>query len=137
MTCWPYIRFAYHQLKSQKMGLAFNFLLTLLIELPIVVLFFKRKKRKEAALMAVLINIVSWSIAHIIFFSSDLPLYYVAIGLAIGEAIAFNLLLDCNWKKAIILSLLANTLSFFITQLVPVDMEIFQQKQEIIQNEQA
>ena len=119
------------------MGLAFNFLLTLLIELPIVVLFFKRKKRKEAALMAVLINIVSWSIAHIIFFSSDLPVYYVAIGLAIGEAIAFNLLLECNWKKAIILSLLANTLSFFITQLVPVDMEIFQQKQEIIQNEQA
>jgi riboflavin transporter FmnP len=119
------------------MGLAFNFLLTLLIELPIIVLFFKRKKRKEAALMAVLINIVSWSIAHIIFFSSDLPLYYVAIGLAIGEASAFNLLLECNWKKAIPLALLANTLSFFITQQIPIDIEIFQQKQEIIQNEQA
>ena len=116
------------------MGLAFNFLLTLLIELPIVVLFFKRKKRKEAALMAVPINIVSWSIAHIVFFSSDLPLLYVAIGLAIGEAIALNLLLECNWKKAITLSLLANSLSFSLTQLVPVDIVLFDQKQEILQD---
>lgn len=116
------------------MGLAINFLLTLLIELPILVLFFKRKKRKAAVLMAVLINIVSWSIAHIIFFSSDLPVYYVAIGLAVGEAVAFILLLECGWKRAITLSLLANSLSFSISQLVPVDMALFDQKQEILQN---
>ena len=116
------------------MGLAINFLLTLLIELPILVLFFKRKKRKEALLMAVLINIISWSIAHIILFSSDLPVYYVGIGLAVGEAVAFTLLLECDWKRAITLSLLANSLSFSITQLIPVDITFFDQKQETLQN---
>jgi riboflavin transporter FmnP len=115
------------------MGLTINFLISLLVELPIVILFFKRKKRKEAAWMAVLINIISWSIAHIIFFSTELPVYYVAIGLAIGEAIAFFLLLNCNWKKAISIAVLANSLSFYTTQLIPVDIEIFNQKDEIIQ----
>ena len=115
------------------MGLTINFLITLLIELPIVILFFKRKKRKEAAWMAVLINIITWSIAHIIFFSTELPIYPVAIGLAIGEAIAFYLLLNCNLKKAISIAILTNLLSFYITQLIPVDIDIFKQKEEIIQ----
>jgi len=115
------------------MGLTINFLITLLIELPIVILFFKRKKRKEAAWMAFLINIITWSIAHIIFFSTELPIYPVAIGLAIGEAIAFYLMLNCNWKKAISIAILTNLLSFYINQLIPVDIDIFKQKEEIIQ----
>jgi len=115
------------------MGLTINFLITLLIELPIVILFFKRKKRMDAAWMAVVINIITWSIAHIIFFSTELPVYYAAIGLAIVEAIAFKLLLNCNWKKAISIAILANSLSFYITQLIPVDIEVFKQKEEIIE----
>lgn len=104
------------------MGLAFNFLLTILIELPIVALFFKRRKRQAAVLMALVINVITWSVAHIIFFSTDINLYYVALGLAIGESIAFYQLLDCGWKKAILLSLIVNTLSFFVTQLIPIDI---------------
>jgi riboflavin transporter FmnP len=115
------------------MGLTINFLITLLIELPIVILFFKRKKRKDAVWMAIIINIITWSIAHIIFFSTELPVFYVALGLAIGEAIAFNLLLNCNWKKAISIGILTNLLSFYITQLIPVDIKIDDQKEEIIQ----
>ena len=105
------------------MGLAFNFFLTVLIELPIIALFFKRKKRQSAILMALLINIISWSVAHIIFFSFDVDIRYVAIVLAIGEAIAFKQLLDCNWKKAFLMSLIVNSLSFLATQKIPVDLD--------------
>ena len=111
------------------MGLALNFLVTIFIELPIIALFFKRKKRQAAVLMALLINVISWAIAHIIFFSTDFNMTYVAVGIAIGEAIAFKRFLECNWKKAIIMSLIVNSLSFFATQLIPIDL--FQAKPEI------
>ncbi len=116
------------------MVLALNFLLTILIELPVIAFFFNRRKRLAALQMALLINIISWSVAHIIIFSTDIQIYYIAAGLAIGEAIAFYKLLDCNWKKAIILSLLVNGLSFFITQLIPIDADLFQPKPEILRN---
>ena len=111
------------------MGLALNFLITILIELPIIALFFKRKKRQAAVLTALLINVISWSVSYIIFFSADVNMYYVAIGITIGEAIAFHKFLECNWKKAIIMSLIVNSLSFFATRLIPVD--IFQWKPEM------
>ncbi len=106
------------------MDLAFNFLLTILIELPIIALFFRRKKRQAALLMAALINIISWSAAHILFFSTEINIYYIAIGLATAEAIAFHFLLACDWKKAIIMSLIVNCLSFFIIKQVPTDFEL-------------
>ena len=118
------------------MKLAFNFLLIILVELPIITLFFKRKKRQQAIYMALLINIISWSVAHVIFFSTDISIYYVAALVTIGEAIAFHYLMDCNWKKAIIMSLLVNSLSFLVTQVVPVD-EIFAPKQETIRTSTA
>ena len=110
------------------MGLAFNFLLTILIELPILALFFRRRKRQAAVLMALLINVISWSVAHILFFSTDINMYYLAIGIAVGEAIAFHRFLQCNWKKAIILSLTINSLSFLVTQFIPVDLDLFPSK---------
>lgn len=108
------------------MVLAFNFFITVLVELPIIALFFNRKKRQAALGMALLINIVSWSVTHIIFFTFDINMYFVAIILAIGEAIAFHFLLPCNWKKAFIISVIVNILSFSITHAIPTD--IFQSK---------
>ena len=110
------------------MVLAFSFLITILIELPIIALFFKRKKRQVAISMALLINIISWSIAHIIFFTFDINMLYVAIGLAIGEAISFHYLLPCDLKKAFIISLIVNSLSFSATRAIPADL--FQPKPE-------
>ncbi len=112
------------------MVLALKLLITLLIELPIIALFFRRKKRQKAILMGLLINIISWSVIHIIFFTFDVNILYVATGIAVGEAIAFHQLLDCNWTKAIILSLVVNCLSYFATQYIPLDL--FQSKPETI-----
>ena len=113
------------------MGLALNLLLTLLIELPIIALFFKRKKRQSVTLMSALINIISWSVAHIIIFSSDINIYYITIVLAIVEAIAFKWILPCTWKKAIVISIIVNCLSFFITMQIPNQVELFQFNPEI------
>lgn len=110
------------------MGLAINFLLTILIELPIIAIFFRRKKRQSALLMSLLINIISWSVAHILFFTTDISIYYIALGLGIGEAAAFYKLLECSWKKAIILSLIVNSLSFSVTKSIPVDFDLFPSK---------
>ena len=113
------------------MGLALNLLLTLLIELPIIALFFRRKKRQAVILMSALINIISWAVAHIIIFSTDINIYYIAIVIAIGEAIAFQKFLPCIWKKAIIISVIVNSLSFFITKQIPSNIELFQTKPEM------
>lgn len=75
--------------------------------------------------MAALINIISWSAAHILFFSTEINIYFIAIGLSIGEAIAFHFLMACNWKKAIIISIIVNSLSFLITKNIPIDYDPF------------
>ena len=82
--------------------------------------------------MTFLINITTWSIAHI-FFSTEMPVFYEVIGLAIVEAIAFNLLLNYDWKKAIYIAILTNLLGFYITQFILLDSKIYDQKEEIIQ----
>jgi hypothetical protein len=114
------------------MGLAINFLLTIIIELPIIALFFKSRKRQAAVMMALLINVISWSVAHIVFFSTDLNMNYVAVAIAIGEAIAFKRFLETNWKKAIIMSLIVNTLSFLAVKHIPIDLDLFKSKTEFI-----
>ncbi len=81
-------------------------------------------------MMGLLINIISWSITHIIFFTFDINMLYVAIAITIGEAIAFHQLLDCKWFKAILLSLIVNSFSYFATQYITLDL--FQSKPEAI-----
>ena|SRR5918993_4076999 len=103
------------------MKLALHFLLIILVELPILILFFKRKKRQHAIYMALLINIISWSVAHVIFFSTEVNLYYIQLLVIVGEAVAFNRVLECSWKKAFTMSILVNLLSFLVTQWVPLD----------------
>ncbi len=113
------------------MLLALNFLLIILVEIPILILFFKRKKRQNAVYMALLINIISWAVAHVILFSTEVNIYYVTILIIIGEAIAFNKFLECSLKKSFIMSLLVNTLSFLATQYIPLD-EMFPTRPEQI-----
>ena len=114
------------------MNLAINFFLTIFIELPIIALFFKRKKRKQALFMALLINVISWAVAHILFFTTDINIYYVAILMAAGEAIAFHHLLAFKWGKAIIMAIIVNACSFAVTQFVPIDLDSFKSRQETI-----
>ena len=114
------------------MGLAFDLLLTLLIELPIIALFFKRKQRPVALMYGALINLICWLIAHILKISTDLSIVIIEVVVIIGEAVGLSLLTDCGWKKGFTLSVIANSLSFIATYNIRFDTDIFQDKSHII-----
>ncbi len=114
------------------MELAFDLLLTLLIELPIIALFFKRKKRPVALMYGVLVNLISWLIAHILKISTDINIVVIEVVIITGEAVGLWLLTGCGWKKGFIMSVIANSLSFLATYYIHFDADIFQDKNNII-----
>lgn len=114
------------------MGLAFDLLLTILIELPIFAFFYKRKKRPVVLKFGLLVNLISWPIAHILKISTEINVDLIEILVAIGEGAGLWFLIECSWKKAFMMSLIANGLSFIATSLIHFDPEVFQNKQHII-----
>ena len=93
------------------MGAWFYFLVTLLIELPIVLLFF-RKKWKFALLIGFLLNLFTWPLLHILLFYTGININILELGIAITESTGFYLLMQCSWKKALALGFLANAISY-------------------------
>ena len=114
------------------MGLAFDLLLTLLIELPIFALFFKRKKRPAVFMYGLLVNLISWPVAHILKISTDLNAPLIEVLVVTGEGFGLWLLTECGWKKGFIMSAIANGISYLATSFIHIDPEIFQNKQNII-----
>jgi hypothetical protein len=93
------------------MGLWRYFFITLLIELPIVFVFFK-PGWKLALLIAFLLNLFTWPLLHILLFYSRININLLEIAVAITEAAGYKLLLQCSWKKALLLGFLANGISY-------------------------
>jgi hypothetical protein len=93
------------------------FLLTLLIELPIVVLFFK-KEWKYALLIGFLVNMFTWPLLHVLLFTTNININILELGVAFAESIGYWLLLKCNWKKAFLLAFLANAVSYGIGEII-------------------
>lgn len=114
------------------MGLAFDLLLTLLIELPIFALFFKRKKRPAVLMYGLLVNLISWPVAHILKISTDINAHLIEVLVVTAEGFGLWLLIECGWKKGFIMSAIANGLSYLATSFIHIDPEIFQNKQNII-----
>jgi hypothetical protein len=100
------------------MDLAFNLLLTLLIELPIVAFFFRSKKRKQAITVALFINIVTWPLVNIIRLNTDWNLNIVEIGVVIVEGVGYWLFLGRHIKKSVIITVLANAASFIALKFI-------------------
>ncbi len=118
--------------KCFYMDLLFNFLLTILVELPIVGFFFKKRKRKAAWLVCLLANLVTWPIVNIIRLNTDWNLEIVEIGVVILEGAAYWFFLGRNWTKAISITILANAASFLLTKFVHIGPDFFQKKSNII-----
>jgi hypothetical protein len=87
------------------------FFLTLLIELPLVLIFF-RHERKFALLTGFLLNLFTWPLLHIFIFYTNIHIGILEFGVAVTESIGYYIMLNCKWKKAITLSFLANLLSY-------------------------
>ncbi len=87
------------------------FFLTLLIELPIVFLFF-RKETKNALIAGFLLNLFTWPTLHVLLFYTNINVNLLELGVAITESIGYRLLMNCSWKKAVLLGFIANIASY-------------------------
>jgi len=89
------------------------FLATLIIELPIACIFFK-KEWKYALLISFLLNLFTWPLLHILLFYTGININLLETGVAITESIGYYLLMQCSWKKALALGSIANAISYAI-----------------------
>ncbi len=113
--------------------LTFELLLILLVELPIVAYFFRRKKRPTVLTVALLVNVLSWVIGTILWLRNpDVNKFYIKMGTSALEAAVYWYFLGRNWKKAILMSLVANTVSYIITHFVYLPDDFFQKKTNMI-----
>mgnify|MGYP006359422805 FL=1 len=87
------------------------FFLTLLIELPLVYIFF-REQRKYALLIGFLLNLFTWPLLHIFIFYTDIHIGILEFAVAVTESIGYYIMLNCKWKKAITLAFVANAISY-------------------------
>lgn len=115
------------------MELTFDLLLTLLVEIPIIAFFFKRRKRQPAVIVGLIVNIATWPIFHYFRFKyPDLDIIWIKAGIAVIEAAAYWYFLGRNWKKAILISLVANGASFLVTSYIKFPADAFMRKPNMI-----
>jgi len=93
------------------MGVWRYFIITLVVELPIVLLFFKQE-RKFALLIGFLLNLFTWPLLNILLYYTHWNINILEIGVAVTESIGYYLLMQCSWKKALALGFTANALSY-------------------------
>jgi hypothetical protein len=87
------------------------FLLTLALELPLVLLFFK-KEWKQALPVGFLLNLFTWPLLHILLYNTKIDINLLEAGVAITEGLGYWLLLGCRWQKALLVSFLVNAFSY-------------------------
>ena len=114
------------------MVIALDILLTLLLELPIIALFYKKKKRSTAVTYGFFIVLASWPIVHILKMSTDININYIEIGVIIAEGLALWILTNCGWKKGFLISLVINCFSFFIMKTITLDPDMLQNRPNIV-----
>lgn len=88
------------------------FVLTLLIEAPVVYLSYKARWKKDAVLPFFLLNLFTWPLLHYLLFTTDIDINLLEAGVVVAEALGYYLLVERKLAKAFIVSLLANAMSY-------------------------
>lgn len=99
------------------MAIYIYFLMTLLIEMPVVLLCFRRQW-KYALLIGFLLNLFTWPLLHVLIFSFGINVKILELGVVVTEGLGYWILLECGWKKAFAVSFVANGLSYGIGLLI-------------------
>jgi hypothetical protein len=99
------------------MPLIYYFLLTLVLELPWVYLFFK-KELPYAMVVAFLLNLFTWPLLHVLLHYTSININILELGVAATEGLGFWLLLGCRWQKAWGVAILANGFSYGVGVLL-------------------
>lgn len=95
----------------------FYFILTLLIELPIVAFFFWREW-KFALLAGLLLNLFTWPLLQVILANTPINVNLLEICVAIVEGLGYWLLIKCPLRKAMIVGFIANATSYLLGLLL-------------------
>lgn len=87
--------------------------LTLIIELPVVLLAYKNQW-KTSLLIGLLLNLFSWPILTLLYHYSKTPLLALEAGVFVVESIGYAIFLSSKWQKAALVSFIANLASLLI-----------------------
>jgi hypothetical protein len=93
------------------------FLLTLLLELPIV-LFAYRSQLGKALMIDILLNLFTWPLITLLYINTNTPLPVMEMCVFIIEGIGLKIFLSGNWTKAMFVSFLANGFSWSAGMLI-------------------
>ena len=99
------------------MPLYFYFFITLLIELPFVILYF-RKEWKQAIIIGFLLNLFTWPLLHVFLFETRINIPLLEVGVAIIESVGYFLFMKIKWWNSLILSFFVNAMSYGIGILI-------------------
>jgi hypothetical protein len=86
-------------------------LLTWLLELPVVYLFYKKQGR-YALVVAALLSLFTWPLLHLLLYNYRPNLHLLEAGVALVEGLGLWLLLGRPWYKAWGVAILANGISY-------------------------
>ncbi|MCE3283204.1 MAG: hypothetical protein K0Q66_1941 [Chitinophagaceae bacterium] len=89
----------------------FYFLITLLIEIPLVLWLVKAPAGSKAEITLVL-HLFTWPAMQVAWALTHAELYWLELGVVAVEAVCYNLFFDNGWMRSLFVSLLANGCSY-------------------------
>lgn len=95
----------------------FYFILTLVLEMPIVLLFFK-SEWKWALLIGFLLNLFTWPLLHLLLYYIRVNINLLEGGVAFVEGLGYCIFMKCGWQKGFGASILANGFSYGVGLLI-------------------
>lgn len=93
------------------------FLLTLVIEFPLI-LFFYKKQWIELVLPFLLLNLFTWPLLHFFLLTTDFPLPLLECGVVLTEMTGYKFLMKSSWKKSFAAAFIANGVSYGAGMLI-------------------
>lgn len=87
------------------------FALTLLIEFPVILLFY-RKQRKEIVVPFLLLNLFTWPLLHFLLLTTAISLPLMEVGVALTEMTGYKLLMKSSWGRSFTAAFMANGVSY-------------------------
>ena len=93
------------------------FALTLLIEFPIILLFYY-KQWKEILIPFFLLNLFTWPLLHFLLLTTDISLSLLELGVALAETAGYKLLMKSSWGRSFAAAFIANGVSYGVGLLI-------------------
>ena len=87
------------------------FLLTLILEIPIILWLF-RPNYRSAFVVALLLNAFTWPLLNYLFLYEGVNIYLLELSAATIESLGFKYLLNNRWGISFIAGFIANAFSF-------------------------